>query len=76
MPGAKKSLATQFKLMLGMLIALLRPAPKTAPYLALDEFSERSHVVFSADSLEWRHSHEQQAIEPSGENTAFWRATS
>jgi len=76
MPGAKKSLATQFKLMLGMLIALLRPAPKTAPYLALDEFSERSHVVFSADSPEWRQSHEPQANEPSAKQPAFRHATS
>jgi NAD(P)H dehydrogenase (quinone) len=75
-PEARRSFATQFKLMLGMIIALLRPAPQTAPYLALGEFSERSHVTFSADSPEWHHSHEQQASEPSGENTAFWRATS
>jgi len=75
-PEARRSFATQFKLMLGMIISLLRPAPKTAPYLALDEFSERSHVTFSADSPEWRQSHEQQANEPSGENQAFWRATS
>jgi hypothetical protein len=75
-PEARPSFAIQFKLMLEMIISLLRPAPKTASYLALDEFSERSHVVFSADSPEWRHSHEPQANEPSGENTAFWRATS
>jgi uncharacterized protein YbjT (DUF2867 family) len=75
-PGAKPSFAIQFKLMLGLIISLLRPAPKTAPYLALDEFSERSHVVFSADSPEWRHSHEPQASEPSGEQTTFWHATS
>jgi NAD(P)H dehydrogenase (quinone) len=75
-PEARRSFATQFKLMLGMIISLLRPAPKTAPSLALDEFSERSHVTFSADSPEWHQSHEQQASEPSGENTAFWRATS
>jgi NAD(P)H dehydrogenase (quinone) len=75
-PGARPSFATQFKLMLRMIIALFRPAPRTAPYLALDEFSERSHVAFSADSPEWRQSHEPQASEPSGENTAFWRATS
>ena len=71
MPGAKKSLATQFKLMLGMLIALLRPAPETASYLALDEFSEGSHVVFSADSPEWRSSHEPQGSELLGEKAAF-----
>src|SRR6266446_5462622 len=74
--GVRPSFAIQFKLMLGMIISLLRPAPKTAPYLALDEFSERSHVVFSADSPEWRQSHEPQASEPSGEKTEFWHATS
>ena len=41
------------------LIWMLRPAPRTAPYLALDEFSERKHAVFSADSPEWRQSHER-----------------
>jgi NAD(P)H dehydrogenase (quinone) len=75
-PGARRSFATQFKLMLGLIISMLRPAPRTAPYLALDEFSERSHVAFSADSPEWRHSHEQQASETSGEQAAFWHATS
>jgi len=75
-PGARPSFAIQFKLLLRMIISLLRPAPKTASYLALDEFSDRSHVVFSADSPEWRHSHEQQASEPSGEKTEFWHAKS
>jgi NAD(P)H dehydrogenase (quinone) len=75
-PGARRSFAIQFRLMLGLLISLLRPAPKTAPYLALDEFSERSHVVFSADSPEWRQSHEPQGSSPSGEKTAFQHATS
>jgi len=55
--------------MLRMIVSLLRPAPKTAPYLALDEFSERSHMVFSADSSEWRQNHEPQASELSGEKT-------
>src|SRR5258707_12002938 len=52
MPGVKRSFALQFRLMLGLLISLLRPAPKPAPYLALDEVSEESHVVFSEDSPE------------------------
>ena len=78
LPQSRKPSGTaiQFKPMLGLIISLLRPAPKTAPYLALDEFSERSHVVLSADSPEWRHSHEPQASEPSGEQTAFWHAAS
>ena len=75
-PGARRSFAIQFRLMLGLLISLLRPAPRTAPYLALDEFSERSRVVFSADSPEWRRSHEPQGSELSGEQTAVWHATS
>jgi NAD(P)H dehydrogenase (quinone) len=74
--GVRPSFAMQFKLMLGMIISLLRPAPKTAPYLALDEFSDRSHVVFSADSPEWRQSHESQANEPSAEQPAFRHAIS
>jgi uncharacterized protein YbjT (DUF2867 family) len=68
-PGARPSFAIQFKLMLRTIFSLLRPTPRTAPYLALDEFSERSHVVFSADSPEWRQSHEPQASELSGEKT-------
>jgi len=75
-PGARPSFAIQFKLLLGLIIALLRPAPRMAPYLALAEFSQRSHVAFSADSPEWRQSHEPQANEPSGEKTAFRHATS
>jgi NAD(P)H dehydrogenase (quinone) len=58
-----------------MIISLLRPAPKTASYLALDEFSDRSHVVFSADSPQWRRSHEPQGSELSEENTETWHAT-
>jgi uncharacterized protein YbjT (DUF2867 family) len=75
-PGVRPSFAIKFKLMLRMIFSLLRPAPKTAPYLALDEFSDRSHVVCSADSPEWRQSHEPQASEPSEGETAFRHATS
>jgi hypothetical protein len=75
-PGARRSFATQFKLMLGLIISMLRPAPRTAPYLALGEFSERSHVAFSADSPEWRQSHEPQGSELSGEKTEVWHAKS
>jgi NAD(P)H dehydrogenase (quinone) len=75
-PGARRSFAIQFKLILGLIISMLRPAPRTAPYLALGEFSDRKHVAFSADSPEWRQSHEQQASEPSGEKTEFWHAKS
>ncbi len=75
-PEARPSFAIKFKLMLRMIISLLRPAPKTASYLALDEFSERSHVVFSADSPEWRRSHELQGSELLGEKTEAWHAPS
>src|SRR6266446_1098220 len=50
-PGARRSFATQFKLMLELIISLLRPTPRTAPYLALGEFSERSHVAFRQTRL-------------------------
>ncbi len=74
-PEARPSFAIQFQLMLRMIISLLRPAPKTASYLALDEFSDRSHVVFSADSPQWRRSHEPQGSELSEEQTEAWHAT-
>jgi len=74
-PEARPSFAIKFKLMLSMVIALLRPAPKTGSYLALDEFSDRSHVVFSADSPQWRRSHEPQGSELSGEKTEAGHAT-
>ena len=69
-PEAKRSFVTQVRLMLVLLISLLRLPPKTAPYLALGEFSDRKHVVSSADSPEWRHSHELQANEFLKEKTA------
>ena len=69
-PDAKRSFVTQVKLMLVLLISLLRLPPKTAPYLALGEFSDRKHVVLSADSPEWHHSHELQASEFLKEKTA------
>jgi NAD(P)H dehydrogenase (quinone) len=64
-PGVRPSFAMQFMLMLRVIISLLRPAPRTVRHLALGEFSARSHVAFSADSPQWRQSHEQQASEPS-----------
>jgi uncharacterized protein YbjT (DUF2867 family) len=59
-PEARPSFAIKVKLMLEMIVSLLRPVPRTAPYLALDEFSDQAHVVFSADAPEWRRSHEPQ----------------
>jgi uncharacterized protein YbjT (DUF2867 family) len=68
-PEARPSFAVKLKLMLEMMISLLRPAPETASYLALDEFSDRSHAAFSADDPEWRRSHDRQGGELSGERT-------
>jgi uncharacterized protein YbjT (DUF2867 family) len=57
-PEARRSFIIQFKIMLRMIFLMFRPVPRTAPYLALDEFSQRSHMVFSAASPEWRRSHD------------------
>ena len=59
MPDARRSFRTQLRLMAMLPIWLLRPGPRTTPYLALGEFSDRKHVALSADSSEWRHSHER-----------------
>jgi NAD(P)H dehydrogenase (quinone) len=74
--AATPSFAIRFKLMLGMIVSMIIPNPKMAPYLALREFSDPAHAVFSADSPEWRQSHEQQASELSGEKTEVWHAKS
>ena len=58
-PQAKRSFATQVQLMVRMVLWMFRPGPKTISYLALNEFSDRKHVALSADSSEWRQSHEQ-----------------
>jgi uncharacterized protein YbjT (DUF2867 family) len=68
-PEARPNFAVKLKLMLEMIVSLLRPEPETASYLALDEFSQRSHVAFSADDPEWRQSHERQRSDVSGETT-------
>jgi uncharacterized protein YbjT (DUF2867 family) len=70
-PEARRGFSTRVKLMLQMIVSLLRPAPDTASYLALDEFSERSHAAFSADDPEWRRSHERQGRELSVEETGM-----
>jgi len=66
-PEARPSFVIKVKLMLEMILSLLRPAPRTAPYLAIDEFSDQSHVVFSADAPEWRRSHAPQGDDRSKE---------
>lgn len=71
-PEARRSFATQLKLLLVLLISLLRPTPRTAPYLALGEFSDRKHVILSADSLEWHQSHELHTHESSEEKKEIW----
>ncbi len=66
-PEATPRLATQFKLMIVMIVSLLRPTPKTVPSLALREFSDPTHVVLSADSSEWHQSHDLYQNETSKE---------
>ncbi len=63
-PETKRRFATQLKLMSMMVVWLLLPRPKTKPYLAPGEFSESKHATLSADSSEWRQSHELQTNEP------------
>ena len=69
---ATPRLATQFKLMVVMLISMLRPNPKIVPSLALHEFSDPAHAVLSADSSEWRHSHELHPHELVEEKRETW----
>lgn len=66
-PDTRRSFATQLKLMVMMTIWMLLPGPKTAPYLALDEFSDRRHATLSTNSPEWLQSHELQTNESAGE---------
>ncbi len=68
-PQPKRSLAARIQQMIMLTIWVLLPSPKTTPYLALSEFSDRKHAVLSADSAEWRHSHELQTDEISKEKT-------
>ncbi len=46
---------------------MMRPGPRTTPSLALSEFSDTMHATLSADSSDWRQSHELQTYEPSKE---------
>jgi len=68
-PEAKPRFATQFQLLLLMIISMLRPAPKTTPSLALGEFSDPAHAILSADSSEWRQSHELHLHESAKKET-------
>ena len=54
MPDAKRHIWTQLKFMLLMPIWMLQPGPKTAPYLALSDFSDPSHISLDANSPEWQ----------------------
>jgi len=71
-PEATPRLATRLKLMIVMLISILRPTPKIVPLLALREFSDPAHAVLSADSSEWRHSHEPHPHELVEEKRETW----
>ncbi len=66
-PDARRRFTTQFKLMMLMITSMMRPGPRTTPSLALSEFSDTIHATLSADSSEWRQSHELQTYEPSRE---------
>ena len=68
-PEVKRSLSMQLKLILLMVVSMLRPTLKTAPYLALGEFSDPAHIVLSADSSEWRQSHELHTHESAKQET-------
>lgn len=56
-PDAGRSLGTQLKRLAQLLAWTLRFAPRTAPYLALGDFSEVARVSLSADSAEWQRGH-------------------
>ena len=59
-PDAKPSFGTLLKLMALMPLWMVRPAPKTAPHLAKDDFSHAKGVSLSVNSSEWHHSHDPQ----------------
>ena len=71
-PQAKRSFAMQVQLMLMMIMWMLRPGPQTAPYLALDEFSDKKHMALSANSAEWRYSHELQIHDSTDRKRETW----
>ncbi len=64
-PDAKRSLGTQLKLIAQMPLWMLRPSLKTDRYLLKGDFSDQRHVSLSANSLEWRVTHESALTEPS-----------
>ncbi len=71
-PEATPRFATQFKLIMVMLISMFRPSPKTVPSLALREFSDPTHAVLSADSSEWHQSHDLYINESLKEKIETW----
>ena len=58
MPNIKRSFGTGLKLMAMATGWMLRPQPKNAKHLAKGDFSNQKHISLSADSAEWRNSHE------------------
>ncbi|THF67897.1 NmrA family transcriptional regulator [Deinococcus sp. Arct2-2] len=60
-PHAARRLGTQLGRMAQLMAWILRPAPTTAPYLALEDFSEAGRVSLSADSAEWQRGHARSA---------------
>lgn len=57
MPGARRSLGTGLRLMVQLTGWLLRPAPRTASHLAVDDFADPGRVSLSAASPDWQRSH-------------------
>ena len=60
MPDATRRVRTQMRLLAMLPLWMLRPQRQTAPYLALDDFSDRQHVRLSADAAEWQRDHTPQ----------------
>lgn len=61
MPGARRSIATQLRLIAMMTAWMAAPGPRTARHLSRGDASDPKRVTLSADSSEWRSGHEAQA---------------
>lgn len=56
-PDVRRRIGMQVKRTAQVLAWTLRPAPQTAPHLALGDFFEAGRVSLSADSAEWQRGH-------------------
>lgn len=57
-PAARPSLRAKLTMMTMMAGVMLRPGPQTAWHLRESDFSRPEHITLSADSPEWRRSHD------------------